>query len=69
MATMTLFRTFSDALARHRAARAAKTALLEMDPHLLADIGAGRGSAARTGLATLNPGVLSCTLFPGARGR
>jgi hypothetical protein len=60
-----LIRSFSAALTARRTISAQKAALLDMDPRLLEDIGAARGSsAAQAGLATLSPGVLSASVFP-----
>jgi hypothetical protein len=55
------------ALAARRALRNEQAALLDMDPRLLADFGMGRGSADEAGLVTMNPAVLSASLYPAFR--
>ena len=62
-----LFGRISAALAARRARIADEDALIDLDPRLLADIGAARGTAAEAGLATLNPAVLSASLYPAYR--
>ncbi|MCA3572691.1 MAG: hypothetical protein IOC86_02160 [Aestuariivirga sp.] len=62
-----IVRKISAALSARRARIADQAALLDMDPRLLADIGAARGTAAEAGLATLNPAVLSASLYPAFR--
>lgn len=62
-----IVRKISATLAARRALRDEKATLLDMDPRLLADIGAAQGAAAEAGLATLNPAVLSASLYPAFR--
>ena len=64
-----LARRISTALAARRARLADQDAVRDMDPRLLADIGALRHAAGPTGLAMMSPGVVACSLFPSARGR
>ena len=62
-----LISRISAALAARRARIADEDALSDLDPRLLADIGAARGKVAEAGLASLNPAVLSASLYPAAR--
>lgn len=59
-----ILRKITATLAARRALRNEQAALLDMDPRLLADIGMARGSAVEAGLVTLNPAVLSASIYP-----